>query len=73
MMRASRGVRTWPETVQKAEALDQIIPLVDAYVLSGGNERDILLDIVAIIETKAAHAFPRSMPVINPDDSKGRA
>lgn len=74
MMEAMRGVRTWPETMRKAEALEAVIRLIEAYRSGGGaSERDVLLDIIAAIETKTDHEFPTNIRVINPDDTKGRA
>jgi hypothetical protein len=74
MMEPSRGVRTWPETMRKAEALEAAVRLIDAYRRSDNvSERDLLLDIIAAIETKTGHVFPTNIRVINPDDTKGRA
>jgi len=75
MAEPSRGVRTWPETMRKAEALEAVVRLIDAYRRSNnaGSERDVLLDIIAAIETKTGHAFPANIRVINPDDTKGTA
>lgn len=73
-MEPSRGVRTWPQTMRKAEALEAVIRLIDAYRgLGGPSERDVLLDIMAAIESKTGHQFPTDISVINPDDTKGRA
>lgn len=59
---APRGVATWPETVMKAHAFDQIANLIERHLCpgSGITRDDVISEIVGIVETKTGRQFPQA-------------
>lgn len=54
-----RPVRSWAETTRYAEAMEDIIELMEGYLApeSGISREAVVSEIIGIIETKAGHQF----------------
>lgn len=58
-----KAVRTWGQTTQYANALEEIIQLINRYLPpdSGVGQEDVVSEVIGIIETKTDHRFLKSV------------